>query len=56
MLQLQLIGRLGKDAELVGKNKDITTFSVAVGKGKKPNGFDAHCSAGTTSLLALPSS
>jgi len=39
MLQLQLIGRIGKDAELVGKNKDITTFSVAVGKGEETQWF-----------------
>lgn len=39
MLQLQLIGRLGKDAELVGKNKDIATFSVAVGKGEETQWF-----------------
>ena len=39
MLQLQLIGRLGKDVELVGKNKDIATFSVAVGKGEETQWF-----------------
>lgn len=39
MLQIQLIGRLGKDAELVGKNKDIATFSVAVGKGEDTQWF-----------------
>jgi single-strand DNA-binding protein len=39
MLQIQLIGRLGKDAELVGKNKDIATFSVAVGKGEETQWF-----------------
>ena len=39
MLQIQLIGRLGKDAELVGKNKDVTTFSVAVGKGEDTQWF-----------------
>jgi single-stranded DNA-binding protein len=68
MLQLQLIGRLGKDAELVGKNKDIATFSVAVGKGEetqwfrcalfgkdgKPAGVSKFLSKGTQVYITRP--